>query len=108
MDLRQYYRKIREIEQSIPEQYAVVVSMETTDGGKAGIRTEVLRLTAARMVAEGKATLASEEDAAAYHEEIREARRIAEEDAARERVHVTLVPESELRSWKGRGKNPKG
>ncbi|MBK5293255.1 MAG: hypothetical protein JJE04_16470 [Acidobacteriia bacterium] len=108
MDLRLYYRKIREIEQSIPEQYAVVVSMDTPDGGKSGIRTEVLRLTAARMVVEGKASLASEKDAAAFYEGIREARRIAEEEAARERVHVTLVSESDLRSWKGSGKNPKG
>ena len=33
MDLRAYYQKIREIETRIEEAFAIVVSLETGDGG---------------------------------------------------------------------------
>ena len=54
MDLRAYYQKIREIETRIEEAFAIVVSLETGDGGKAGIATEVSRGIAAKMVVEGR------------------------------------------------------
>jgi len=60
MDLRVYYQKIRDIESKIPGQYAVVVSLPTPDGGKAGTITEVSRRVAAKMVVDGTAKLASD------------------------------------------------
>lgn len=66
MDLRAYYQKIRSIESEIREASTVIVSLETPDGGRAGVRTEVPRAVAARMIAEQKAELASEESAAEF------------------------------------------
>jgi hypothetical protein len=58
MDLRAYYQKIRKIEADIPEAVVMIVSRETRDGGRAGIKSEVHRAVAARMIAEGTAELA--------------------------------------------------
>ena len=66
MDLRAYYQKIRRIEAGITEASVVVVSRETSDGGRAGVRTDVPRAVAARLIADEKADLASEEDTAKF------------------------------------------
>jgi hypothetical protein len=70
MDLRDYYGKMRKIEAEIPEDSVVVVSRETSDGGRAGVRTDVPRGVAARMIADGKADLADLEDAARFRAEV--------------------------------------
>jgi hypothetical protein len=57
MDLRAFYQKIREMEAAIREPFVRVVSRSTPDGGKAGIKTDVSRRVAARLVVEGKAEL---------------------------------------------------
>lgn len=70
MDLKVYYKKIREIEASITEPVAVVISRATEDGGKAGMKSEVPRRLAAKLIAEEKAELASAEEAAEYRAEL--------------------------------------
>jgi hypothetical protein len=62
MDLRAYYQKIRKIEAGIELPAAVIVSRETPEGGKPGVRTEVPRRVAARLVVEEKADLATPEE----------------------------------------------
>ena len=47
MDLRAYYRKLREVEASISEEHVVLVSLATPEGGKPGVRTEAPRAIAA-------------------------------------------------------------
>ena len=79
MDLRVFYQKLKQIESQIVEEHPVVVSYETPDGGKAGMRTEVPRPVAARMVAEGKARLGTEEEAAEFRGAIVLARKAAEQ-----------------------------
>jgi hypothetical protein len=66
MDLRAYYQKIRRIEAGIQEPFAVVVSRKTPDGGRPGVKTDVPRTLAARMVADEKADLASSEEEARF------------------------------------------
>ena len=44
----------------------VIVSRATGDGGRAGVKSEVTRAIAARMVSEQKADLAGEQEAAEY------------------------------------------
>ena len=100
MDLKVYYRKIREIETSIPDADTVVVSFETPDGGKPGARTEVPRRLAAKLVVEGKARLATNEEAAEFQREMQQANQKAEELAAASRIRVAIVPETELRKRK--------
>jgi hypothetical protein len=63
MDLLGYYEKIRRIEAVIDAVFAVVTSRATPDGGRAGVKTELPRAVAARLIADGKADLASPEEA---------------------------------------------
>ena len=69
MDLRAFYQKIRKIESTINDPDVVIVSRETPDGGKAGVRTAVPRRLAARLIAEEKADLATPEQTAQFREE---------------------------------------
>jgi hypothetical protein len=66
MDLRAYYEKIRTIEAVIDAVFAVVTSRTTPDGGRAGVQTELPRAVAARLIADGKADLATPEETAQY------------------------------------------
>ncbi len=71
MDLRIYYQKVREIESKIAEAFAVIVSLETPDGGKAGMLTEVSPGLAARMIVAGTAKLATAEEAQIFRQQQR-------------------------------------
>jgi hypothetical protein len=100
MDLRAYYQKIREIEARIEEAFAIVVSLETGDGGKAGVATEVSRARAAKMVVEGIVRMASEAEAADFLTQKAEAVKVAAEEAAAGQVHLSVVPTNELNQLK--------
>ena len=54
MEMRMYYKKLRQAEATIAEEHTVVVSLETGDGGAAGVYTEVTRRNAARLIVEGR------------------------------------------------------
>jgi hypothetical protein len=69
MDLKAYYQKVRKIEAGIPEAFVVVVSRGTSDGGRQGVRSEAPRAVAARLIADGKADLASPEESAKFRGE---------------------------------------
>lgn len=108
MDVRQYFRKLREIESMIVEEFPVIVSLETSDGGRAGVASEVSRLNAARMIAEGRATLADNAIKTEYH-----ARQVAERDAVEaadmaRRVQVAIVDHAALAQIKTRNSPPSG
>lgn len=62
MDLRGYYQKIKEVESKIADAFALIVSLESPDGGKAGTQTEVTRSLAAKMIVNGLAKLVTAED----------------------------------------------
>ena len=53
MDLQVYYQKIRDMETKITDEFPLMVSMETADGGKGGTKTEVPRRLAAKLLVEG-------------------------------------------------------
>ena len=86
MDLRAYYQKIREIEARIEEAFAIVVSLETGDGGKAGIATEVSRAIAAKMVVEGIVRMASPQEASEFLTQKAESIRVAVQEAPASQV----------------------
>jgi hypothetical protein len=67
MDVRIYFQKIRRIEAGIALPHTVVVSLDTPDGGKAGVMTEVSRATAAQLVVDGKARLGTEEETSEFY-----------------------------------------
>ncbi len=58
MDLRQYYKKLHELEDSMTDTHVLVVSEETDDGGKPGVISEVSRRNACKLMLEGRAKLA--------------------------------------------------
>jgi len=96
MDVRQYFRKLRETEASIYENYPLVMSLETEDGGKAGLITEVHRHVAAKMIVEGRAVLANEDEKSRYREQQISAQKAAEKEQLSKRLQVAIVTESEL------------
>lgn len=96
MDVKQYYRKVREAEIGIQEEYPLMVSLETTDGGKAGIVSEVSREIAAKMIVEGRAVLATAEERELYRERQAVARKKTEAAELARRVQVAFVTEADL------------
>jgi len=92
MNLRSYYQKLHEVEDSLAAPFVVLVSHETSDGGKEGLLTEVPKRLAAQMIAEGRAHVATEETAKEFQRKAAEAKRVADQEAAASRMHVTLVP----------------
>jgi hypothetical protein len=107
MDMKAYYQRIRETEAKISEPFPIIASLETHDGGKAGVLTEVSRPLAAKAVVEGVARLATEEEARAFRATRAEAHRAAEEAAAAAKVQLAVLPASELRRLTGRSSAPK-
>jgi hypothetical protein len=100
MDLRSYYKKVREAEAALKGDHFVVVSLETPEGGKAGVCTEAPRHTAARLIAESRARLATQEEAEEFHETHREAKAAYEQEQAAKRVQVMVIPSQELKKPK--------
>lgn len=107
MDLRMFYQKLRKIEHEIADAHVIVVSDETPDGGRAGQKAEVSRCIAARLILEGRARLATTEEAAEYRAGIETALREAEQRAMSERVQVNLITDADLRAIKSASKAEK-
>jgi hypothetical protein len=61
MNLRAYFEAIRRIEAEIEAAECAIVSCETADGGRAGVRATVPRRLAAMLIVDGKAVLAAPE-----------------------------------------------
>jgi hypothetical protein len=101
MDLHVYFRKIRAMEDSLKDPSAVLVSLETPDGGREGVRTEVPRRIAARMMVEGAARLATADEAREFQEQKVEAKRQADQLAAASRMQFTVISPNELRKLRG-------
>jgi hypothetical protein len=100
MDLRVYFHKIKQLEEAIEGAYAVVVSHETSDGGIPGVMTEVTKLSAATLVVEGKARLATKEEAESFQETKVRAKEESDRAALAGRVQLSLVSDSELKAIK--------
>jgi hypothetical protein len=102
MDLRSYYTKVRDEEALLTGEYLVVASLKTSEGGKEGVFTEAPRRVAAKLIAEGRARVATEEEATLFHDTHREAKARYELDEAARRVQVMVIPSHELRKQKER------
>ncbi len=94
MDLRAYYQKVRETESAMTSPYAVVVSLATPDGGKAGVVTEVPTPIGARMVVEGAARQATETEVRNFREQQTAAKQAADDAVTASKVQVVVVPAS--------------
>ncbi len=96
MDLKHYFQKIRDTEETILDAFPVVVSLETGDGGKPGTFTEVLRRIAAKMIVDGVARLANLEEVKIFRDQLAEAKRLAEQESAAGKIQLSVVPTSDL------------
>lgn len=105
MNVKAYYQNIRELERTLTDSFVVIVSHDTSDGGRGGLLTEVPKHLAARMIADDRAHLASEDATLQFREKSAEAKRTAEELSLVDRKHVTPIPSSVLRQSTRRDKN---
>ncbi len=105
MDLKGYYRKIREAEASL-EEFPVVRSLATENGGVAGRLTETPKGVAARLIVEGVAAPVSSEEAEEYRRRQAEARALAEEKRRAAQVQFQVISEADLRAL-ARGARPR-
>jgi hypothetical protein len=101
MDLKAYYEKLRRIEAEMTDRDVVVVSLETPDGGKPGVKIEVPREIAARLIVESRARLASDDETADFRAETVEAKRQADQAAAASRMQLTVLSEADMKTLKG-------
>ncbi len=97
MNLKAYYQRIRDLEHSLLAPFVVLVSQSTPDGGKEGLLTEVPRQLAAKMIADGRAHLANDDEARDFRHRAAEAKRAADEEAMASKMQVTIVPTAELK-----------
>ena len=100
MDLRVFYQKLRKIEAEIADPHVVVISNETPDGGRPGQLAEVSRSIAARLIIEGKARLATSEEAAEFRATAQQALHDARQRQMAEKVQVNVISEADLRALK--------
>jgi len=98
MDLRAYYRNIRETERSLPSPQVVIVSLSTPDGGKAGIVTETPTAIAARMIIDGIARQASDDERERFQKQNEAAKQAADEAAAISKLQVVVLPSGSVRT----------
>ncbi|MBI3665534.1 MAG: hypothetical protein HY236_04795, partial [Acidobacteria bacterium] len=98
MDLRSYYRKLRETEKKISEEFVVVKSLVTPEGGIAGRLTEVRRELAAKMLVDGLGELAGKEEAEAFRKKAAEEQKEEEQKRASTKIQFTVLTEAELRA----------
>ena len=101
MDLRMFYQKLRKMEQEIADPHVIVISQETSDGGKAGQKAEVSRSIAARLILEGRARLANAEETAEYRRATDQALQEAEQRATANKVQLNVISDADLRAIKG-------
>jgi len=101
MDLRQYFKKIKDTEASIEDQYPLIISLETSDGGKPGAVIEVSRAQAAKALVENRAVLATDVQRAAYYAQEATRRKAAEKAELSRRLQIAIISDSDLRAATG-------
>jgi hypothetical protein len=92
MDLRQYYKKLHELEDKMPEAHVLVVSVESGDGGKEGVITEVTRRNACQLILDGRARRADQKEDDDFRLVEMEEREAFQRAKTASRVQFQMVP----------------
>ena len=100
MNLKEYFRAVEEQEAAIEDAFVLTVSLPTPNGGKAGVVSEVNRTTAAKLLVEGKARLATPEEVAQVRQEREAKRRQRDLEVLQERIRMSRLAEVELETLK--------
>lgn len=98
MDIKQYYRKVREVEESLADEFLLLVSLETPDGGKPGVVSEVARPLAAKLLVEGRSALASDAEQQAYRRRQLAERKASEQAKLARTVQVAILSDAEFQT----------
>jgi len=91
MDLRAYYKAIRDAETGLNGDHFVVVSLATAEGGKAGVMTQASRANAARLMTEGRARIATAEETEAFQKSHRAGKDKHDREEAARRIQVMVI-----------------
>ena len=108
MDLRAFYRRIRQLESEIAGSHAAIVSNETPDGGVAGQISEVAKEVAARMIVEGKARLATAAEAAEHRAGLERGMEVIRRAEALSRIPARLLTDGDIDAIRSAVKPVKG
>lgn len=94
MDLKRYYQELRKKEAEIEGKDVYVVSLETADGGRAGVITQVPKQIGCKLIVEGRARLATAEEVEKFEREEAEKRAefLNQEFARKIQVQVVAEP----------------
>ncbi|MGA7411693.1 MAG: hypothetical protein WBW33_14535 [Bryobacteraceae bacterium] len=95
MDLRQFYKKVREVEASLAQPYVMVTSLETSEGGRQGVVSEVGREVAAMLIVGAKVALATESEVDAYRKWQADARAAHEKAELAKHLQVTIISDAD-------------
>ncbi len=95
MNLKSYYAKVHEVESSLEGDHVLVVSEATADGGRAGVMTLTAKRTAAQLIVEGRARVATEEERTEWELEEEDRRDHARREEMAQRIQVQVIAESE-------------
>jgi len=98
MDLHIYFKKIKEIQATIKEEYPLIVSAKTEDGGKAGTVMEVSKLEAAKAIAENRAVLADAQQKKDYFEQVARRKQSVEKAELSRRLQIAIISDAEFRN----------
>ena len=88
MNLRDYYANVRNTLATIEHPFVVLVSHVTADGGKAGVMTLAKRDVAARLLVQGRARLAKEDEVVTYHLEEKAKKDRADSERRLNTIHL--------------------
>ena len=75
----------------------MLVSLPTSEGGKAGVFTEAPRTIAAKLIAEGRARVAMPAEAREFRDGLRAGQEQFQQEEAARRVQVVVVPASQAK-----------
>ncbi|MGC4052230.1 MAG: hypothetical protein QM757_23080 [Paludibaculum sp.] len=91
MDLKGYFRKVKDLEKKIQDRDFYVVSLATQDGGKPGVMTQVSRRVGCQLIVEGKAREADETEIAKFVADVAARRLAHEKQEAVSRIQVQVI-----------------
>ena len=97
---KDYYREITAQEAAIEKPFVLVISLQTPNGGRAGIESELNRVTAAKMIVDKQVRLATPEEVKRLRDDREEKQRQKDLASLQERVRMTRLAEDELRALK--------
>jgi hypothetical protein len=104
MKLTDYFKRLHELEAGIQTKDVHVVSLATSDGGKAGVITVTPKRVGCQLIVEGKARLANGKEISEYETEQAAQRAVLAGDEFAKRIQVQVM--ADPRQWQAKELKP--